>query len=486
MSYAGGVRVLAASLNVIRLAWRFARRMPAQLAWLRFPASARRLLRPFAVSAPAPTPQHFDGLVRYFAEGWRCYRLPDRSGARYPGLPSWSGARADALEGFSRLMPLFGAWCAGGRTSVIPLPGGGDLDLEEEFARGLLAGTHPASPGYWGRMEGTSPQQIVEAADIGLTLWLLRETVWRELSAVERERVVAWLRQMDACPGLDKNWHLFYVLTDRVLDALGYPGCVPSARWRFDRIKAFHLGDGWFADGPAGRVDYYNAWGFHYPLYWIDRIDGGWDPDFILTCSRRFLQTYRFLIGPEGFPVLGRSIPYRIAAAAPLVLWHSRHADIVTPGVARRALDVTWSYFIRRGAVRHGIVTQGYHGPDARLVDSYSGPASSLWSLRSLIAAYAFPPDAALWTSAPEPLPIERAGFEFTIDGPGWHVRGDHGTRAISIEVLANPLGSVPPLEAAGVRQYVQSIADERPVRARNDEAKYGRRFYRSDVPIGG
>jgi hypothetical protein len=476
--------MVSAALAAMRLGYRFARRAAAQLAWRRFPRAAERLLQPFHQRGNRSN-SDFDGLVRYFAQGWRCYRRPDRAGASYPGLPSWSGRRVDELEGFSRLMPLFGAWCASGRAPTVQLPGGEPLSLADEFREGLVAGTDPTSPSYWGTMAGRSPQQIVEAADISLALWFFRPTVWQDLSPLQRERVARWLAGMEECPGLDKNWHLFYVLTDRVLESLGWPGLIPSARRRFERVKEFHLGDGWFTDGPAGPVDYYNAWGFHYPLYWIHRIDPSWDPAFIQACSGRFLGGYRFLIGPEGFPMLGRSIPYRLAAPAPLVLWHGLHADIVSPGLARRALEATWSYFIRRGAVRHGMVTQGYFGPDSRLVDSYSGPASSFWSLRSLVAAFSFAAAGPFWTSTPEPLPVEVADVEVRLEGPGWLVRGEHATQALSIEVLRNDAASSPPLASAGLLDHVRSIAYGRPVRPKNDEAKYGRRVYRSDRPLG-
>ena len=391
----------------------------------------------------------------------------------------------DELEGFARVMPLFGAWCASGRDPVLILPDGDPLSLPDEFRRGLLAGTDPAAPGYWGRMLGKSPQQIVEAADIALALWFYRETVWVQLSPPERERVAQWLAQMVDCPGLDKNWHLFYVLTDRVLERLGCGQRIHDARRRFERVKDFYLGDGWFTDGPSGPVDYYNAWGFHYPLYWIDRIDSGWDPDFIGACSRAFLSGYRYLLGPEGFPILGRSVPYRIAAPGPLVQWQARHADLVSSGVARRALDAVWSYFIRHGAVRRGMVTQGYHGPDARLVDRYSGPASSFWSLRSLVAAFSFPPAAPLWTASPEPLPVEVSDYDVLLDGAGWRVRGERATRRITIEVLRNAPGAAPALTPVRPLEYVRSIAHGRPFRPANDEAKYGRRFYRSHEPLG-
>jgi hypothetical protein len=453
---------------------------PVLMRSLRFPRSAERLLAGFSAE-PVPA-SAYDDLMRYLATAWATYRNAAGSGTRYPGLPSWSGPECDALEGFARTMPCFGAWCASGRDPVVLLAQGTRLSLPAEFKRGLLAGTDPARPTYWGDMPGKSNQRIVEAADVALALWLFRESVWEGLTEVEKDRVVRWLSLVDGRPGLDNNWHLFFVLIDRVITALGHPARIGGVREHFDRMKAFHLGDGWFKDGPSGHVDFYSAWGFHYALTWIHRIDPQWDPAFINDTQQRFLASYRYLIGPRGFPVLGRSVHYRMAAPAPLVAAATSHPDTVSPAEARRALDVTWRYFVARGALRKGIITQGYHGPDARVLDPYAGPASSLWSLRSLVMAYHHPPGEAFWSGAPQPLPVERGDFELHIAGPQWKVTGEHATGAITIEVLGNPAGA-PALARFSRLDALLNFALGEPKRPQSLQAKYGRRFYRSNPP---
>lgn len=472
-------------MKVIRIAEVLARRSSAVLAKPSFPVSCEELLKPFHGDR-ALLPEDYAGLFLYFTKGWHAYRTPSGEGASYPGLPSWSGAQVDRLEGFSRIMPLFGAWCFSGRSAVVHLPGGERLSLPDEFRRGLVAGTDPQSPVYWGEMPGESNQRIVEAADIALALWLFRDAVWASMASGERENVIRWLSLVEAHPGLDNNWHLFYVLIDRVLTTLGSPDKIRSARGRFDRIKSFHLGDGWFKDGPDGKVDFYSAWGFHYAMAWIDRIDPAWDPEFIHCCQRLFLPGYKHLIGPQGFPVLGRSVCYRMAAPAPLVFGHQNHPDLVSPGEARRALDALWRYFIRHGAARRGVATQGYFGADPRVLDPYSGPASSLWSLRALIAALALPQDAPFWQSEAELLPVERGDFEIFLTGPGWRVRGEQASGAITTEVMGNREDAEPPLAQVSWLDNLRSLASGRPRRPRNMDPKYLRRFYRSDSPFCG
>lgn len=449
---------------------------------LAFPASAERLLDDFRADAPLDATS-WEGLFRYLLQGWSTFRNEAGTGAAFPGHPSWSGRPSDELEGFARLMPMLGAWVSSGRPVRLPLSDGTELDLPETFTRGLLRGTDPASSTFWGEMH-RSDQRIVEASDVALALWLFRDTAWASLSPGHRRRVAAWLSQAHAQEVLDNNWHLFIVLIDRVLAKLGHPVADSTARAHFERIKEFHLGDGWFRDGPDGRVDYYNAWGFHYLLSWIDRIDPDWDPDFIRPVQRQFLSTYRYLIGPEGFPIMGRSVHYRMAAPAPLVLGQPLHADVVSAGEARRALECTWRHFIRRGALQVGCPTQGYHGEDLRILDNYSGPASPMWSLRSLVAAFALPEAAPFWQAAPEPLAVERGDFVVPIEGAGWVVHGDQASGVVSLEIPANSSTREGPLEPFSLRERFLSIAYDRPRRPANRAARYERRWYRSDLPF--
>lgn len=433
-----------------------------------FPAEAEGWLDGFRHNRCDNT--DYDAIFRYMVLAWKTYRRTDRSGATFPGHLSWSGVECDALEGFARLMPLFAAWCYSGRDPVIELFGE-KIDLVEEFRKGLVAGTDPHAQTYWGDMPGKSNQRIVEAADVALSLWLFRDLVWDKLTAVQQERALDWLCLARGRPGLDNNWQLFFVQIDRVVHAFGREEGIDRARERFGRIKDFHLGDGWFED--AGRIDHYNAWGFHYALRWIDRIDPQWDPEFIRPLQETFVEQYRYLFGPRGFPVMGRSITYRMAAPAPLVA--GAEWDWIEPGQARRALDCVWSHFISHGALASGIVSQGLTEADIRFLDPYSGPASSLWSLRSLIMAFYYPADHAFWKVQPSPLPVEQQDFDRMLEVPGWKVIGRKG--AVGIEIPANR-GKSPADFIAVSRYFAMKSMLGIAQRPKNIEPKYDREKY--------
>ncbi len=446
-----------------------------------FPSEAESLLTRFH-DGDQPDRAAYEALFRYFVYGWDRYRSDDYSSAAYPGLPGGAGRWIDEMEGFTRTMPLFAAYVFGGRSASIPLYDGRAVDVAEHFARGIRSGTDPRSRGYWGRFRHNN-SRVVQAADIALALWLFRGATWEEFSHVERDRVAAWLAQVHRYDVRDNNWHLFVVLVHVVLEALGYESPNLSARAHYARFKSFYLGDGWFADGAGGRVDYYNAWGIHFALHWIHTIDPAWDAEFLIDAERRFLASYRYLIGPAGVPVFGRSICYRVAVATPLVLGHCAHADLVSADEARRALDVTWRYFLRNGAVRQGAMTQGYFGADPRLLDNYSGPASCLWSLRSLVAAFVQHDDGPFWRSRGAPLPVERENYSVRVPATGWTIHGSQADRTIMIE-LAGGMGGEQSLEPYGIGRKLAGLV-RGPCRPANVAAKYDRRYYRSDRPLG-
>jgi hypothetical protein len=328
--------------------------------------------------------------------------------------------------------------------------------------------------------------RIVEAADIALALWLSRHALWDQLSISERHQLASWLYGVNGKNIADNNWHLFVVLVNVVLDDLGMPADLTGANHHYERFKSFYLGQGWFRDGHDGEVDYYNAWGMHYPLYWIRVIDSQWDEDFLVKALSEFSSSFKYFFGPHGIPILGRSVCYRGGAPAPLIMASVDGAGGVSSGEARRALDLTWSFLVRHGAVAKGTVTQGYCGADPRVLDYYSGAASCLWSLRSLVAALSLPNDSSFWQAQSELLPVERSDFNLSLAAIGWTVIGDSSTRDVSIRLKSNDGKPAPQiLEYSRFRRATDAIFC-RSRRPENGAAKYQAETYSSLEPFCG
>jgi hypothetical protein len=448
------------------------------------PGVSERLLDGFKSEIP-PRLEDYARLFQYFVEGFESHRSRAGALAIYEGLPSRHGPRTDALEGFSRSAPLWGAWVNSGRPASIPLSDGTSVDLIATFRQGLLAGTDQASDEYWGDVVDLD-QRIVEASDVALSLWLLRDSVWTGLSAQERTQVVRWLQQSETRRVPDSNWHLFPVFINAVLRSLDVEAATDGSRAHYARFKTFYRGNGWFSDGPADAFDYYNAWGIHYQLYWLDRVDPEWDRGFIAPARTEFLATYPYLMATSGFPVLGRSVCYRMAAPAPLVFGQATDPDQVSSAEARRSLDSVWSFFIRHGALENGNVSQGYCARDPRILDNYSGPASCLWALRSLIVAYAQPAQSAFWTTAPGTLPVERHDYSVDIPATHWTVTGDQATGTVTILRGQRDSGDAAVLQAYSPLRRLASVMLWRPFRPDNARAKYERASYSSADPFCG
>jgi hypothetical protein len=447
------------------------------------PSELQKLLVGFR--AGAPDNRAYEDLFRYFVEGFETHRSKFGALTQYRGLPSKHGARVDALEGFSRSAPLWGAWVASGRPVWIELQSGAKVNLVEEFRRGLTVGTDRSSSEYWGDI-GDLDQRIVEASDIALSLWLFRKSVWGDFTDQQKHAVISWLSQALQKKTSDNNWHLFPVFVDAVMRSLGANGDRGIAAKHYARFKEFYRGGGWFSDGPGELFDYYNAWAIHYQLYWLQQVDPEWDRVFITNARRQFLTTYPYLIGPRGFPILGRSVCYRMAAPVPLLFGQDTDPEEISPGEARRALDATWTYFIQRHALLDGNITQGYCGSDPRILDNYSGPASCLWALRSLVIGFYFSGDSPLWTVPQGRLPVETRSYTIAIPAAHWVVSGDQSNGTIEIRRLASLPGRRTELAEYGPLRQLASALMWRPFRPENNAAKYDGRIYESSKPFCG
>lgn len=427
-----------------------------------------------------PAAQRYDALFGYFLHGFVAHATADGARVQYPGLPGIHGYRVSGLEGFARTAPLLAAWIHSGRSPRVRDPATGtEVDLVALLRRGILAGTDPAAPGYWGRM-GERDQRMVEAADIARVLWLTRKDLWDTLSSAERERVAAWLRQVNGVAPWPNNWRLFPVVVNLALNSLGVEPA-PDTR-RYDEFKRDYRGHGWFADSPRG-TDFYNTWGIGYDVLWIRLLRPDFDRAFIESALTESASLTAHLVAPQGIPIVGRSVCYRTAVSSPLLaqLWVDGSPGAA--GLARRGLDAVWRYFVARQVLRNGTLTQGYIDTDPRVVDRYTGAGSCHWGLRSLVLAYMQPPTAAVWTAPYTSLPVERGDYRLDLPELGWIVEGRRATGEIVIRVPANP----PPAPALQPHSALARLAEpvlRRPLRPANGDAKYGAPSYSSREPF--
>lgn len=228
------------------------------------------------------------------------------------------------MEGFSRVL-----W------ALTPMLAGGCPQAEAFWPlwrEGLIHGTDPQNPEYWGDI-GDFDQSMMEGS-AGRGALPVPERFLGELTASQQERLCRWLGQINAYDMPRNNWRFFRILVNLGLRKAGQPMDEARMREDLDLMESHYVGDGWYFDKATQR-DYYTLWGFHFYSLIYAAVMGREDPE---RCAR-FVERAR-LIAPrfacwfdgEGRALpYGRSLTYRFAQCS---FWAARPL----PASRRRAL----------------------------------------------------------------------------------------------------------------------------------------------------
>lgn len=354
-----------------------------------------------------------DGAARHASPG----------GARivYPGRPGGYGPDVDALEGFARTFLLASFRIAGD-------PGGTEA-LAARYARGIAAGTDPASPERWPRPDEID-QAKVESAALALGLHMSREQVWDRLGPAAQAHVVDYLSGFLGGAYPPNNWAWFRIIVTQFLASVGAPHDPADIEADLALLDGFRRPGGWSSDGASRAYDHYAGWALaFYPVIWGRMVAGDpkWDGRVRrdIAALDDFLDDALHLIGADGAPLLqGRSLTYRFATAgtawAAVVGGSSRH-DL---GLLRRAASGQVRHFVERGAPgADGLLPLGWHGAWRPLAQRYSGPGSPYWAAKGLLGI-ALAPSHPVWRARERPLPADDGPFTRIMTAPGWIAAG--------------------------------------------------------------
>ncbi|MBI4913371.1 MAG: DUF2264 domain-containing protein [Acidobacteria bacterium] len=324
---------------------------------------------------------------------------------RFGRRDGWQGAVAGEVEAVLR--PLWG---------LFPLlGGGGGHPLSRRLSGILEAGCDPSHPDHWGQ-PGDLDQRLVEAAVLGLGLRLCPDVCWEPLAPAARERLGAWLGAINHRDIPDNNWVYFRALVNVGLRAVGSPNSSPRAlRESLERADSFHLGEGWYGDGPTGRVDWYGPWAFHFygPLLaWLARGDPQAEPlerslmERSAERARQWLPEHLAWFAQDGAALaFGRSLGYRFAQAAGL----GALALCDPPGVDWGVLAGAWrrnlSWWFQRPIFQEdGSLSLGYGYSNDALGEPYQSQGSPYWALKAFLPLL-LPPSHPFWQAPSSPLP---------------------------------------------------------------------------------
>ena len=313
---------------------------------------------------------------------------------------------------------------------LVPLWAGGGHDafFEDVYRRGLVAGTDPASPEYWGGCRDHD-QKFVEMAAIAYGLLLAPGVLWEPLSDEERVRVAAWLGQINehACP--DGNWLFFCVLVNVALRSLGMPFDEAMLERCLARLDDFYLGEGWYQDGPTGVADYYVPFAFHFYALLYARTEVARDPERAgryRERARELAPQLALLFSDRGEAVpYGRSMTYRFAqaaffsAAAAFGLGENGAGSKPDAASLMGAEAKQLSSSQLKGLVARslgwwgeqpvfdngGVLTIGYRYPNLHMAEGYNAPGSPFWALKAF-ACLALPAGDPFWELESAALPV--------------------------------------------------------------------------------
>ncbi|MFO7781035.1 MAG: DUF2264 domain-containing protein [Spirochaetia bacterium] len=346
---------------------------------------------------------------------------PGKARQIIPGQRSHHGRLADELEGFTRSFIMAGPWLA---TTECPEVHArrGTRNVASFYREGILAGTDPEHEEYWGDITDYA-QHLVEMASLAWSLYLSRRWIWDTYSEAEKRQVADYLYQCTTVEYHQNNWLLFNVVTNAVLKRLEMPYRQDQIDENIDACEGMYLGSGWYRDGSVNRLDYYNAWAFHYYYLIWSILDGESKPEVATRHRERVAllaeQMPYFLAADGSAPIFGRSMIYRFGYLAPLVLGVSMDAVGVPAGLLRTVCNATMRFFAEQPILTDdGFLGMGYIRPNESILEHYSCGGSPYWAAKAFNALL-IPASDSFWTAPEEPLPIRESSFSRRLDDAG-------------------------------------------------------------------
>lgn len=381
------------------------------------------------------TRQHWEELFLTLLKGILTHASDSKAQVLIPTIHH-KRRRSDGLEGFARSFIMVGPWLHTNQSSCINVDET-TVDLVEFYREGLLAGTDPQHPEYWGAIANQS-QHLVECASLAWSLYLSKSQIWDRYSEQEKHQIANYLLQCNQVQSNPTNWLLFDVITNTVLKRLGMPYSSEQIHTKLQMCNAMYVGDGWYRDGLVGNYfDYYNAWGFHYyHLMWVI-LDGDSQPELAqlhLDRMRQFMRNFRYFFAGDGTtPCFGRSMTYRFAYLAPIALGLHLNCIDLDMGEIKTMYNLGTKVFFENAILTNDLhLSLGYLRPCSSMLESYSCGGSPYWAGKAF-NLFLLPNSHPFWQVSEKPLPIHTKSFSIPIKSPGFLLLGSQETGHVQL-----------------------------------------------------
>ena len=330
----------------------------------------------------------------HFTPGFAGIHLGDH-GAHY-------GEKVAEMEAFSRMLwgmaPL---WSQGEGEEYLPL-----------FREGLVNGTNPEHPAYWGQVRDYD-QRIVEMAAIALTLMLCGKKL--RLTDQEAKNLHTWLSGVDGKQIPRNNWYFFRVLVHTAFITMGWDADLSVIQEDLAFLDTCYDCDGWYFDGQPSQRDYYIPFGMHYYGLLYSHFMADRDPEhaeMFRQRAARFAQDYLYWFEDGGRAMcFGRSLTYRFGQCAFFSALAFAGLEALPWGVMKsRVLGNLRDWFNQPIFTSEGLLSVGYSYPNLCMSENYNAPGSPYWAFKAFLCL-ALPEDHPFWTS-PEVVPqLEKEAY---------------------------------------------------------------------------
>ena len=264
-------------------------------------------------------------------------------------------------------------------------------------------------------------------------------------SEVTKQRYIKEIQGLRRYDPPYTNWVLFVGMEEAFLMYVGASYDAYRIKMAVSKAEEWYIGDGLYSDGPSFAFDYYNAFVIQ-PMYTeiLEMVAAKKPNDTYLVRShgdkdnkrngaknrvnevRKRMQKYAVIlerfISPEGtFPVVGRSIPYRMAVFQPLaqLAWRKQLPKELSNGQVRAGITAVAKNMFEKANNfnKQGFLTIGFVGNHPNVADWYTNNGS-LYMTSLAFLPLGLPADDPFWTDPAEKWTSKKAwdGDDFPKD----------------------------------------------------------------------
>ena len=285
------------------------------------------------------------------------------------------------MEAFAR--PLWGLvpfWAGGGR----------DEFWEQQYQKGLLAGTDPKNKEYWGECEDCD-QRFVEMAPIACGLLMAPHILWDPFNQRQKENIAAWLYQINYHEIPKCNWYYFRILINLALKNKNCPYSKEKLKSDLEYMEECYLGDGWYVDGVSRQKDYYSAFAmeFYSQIYaaFAETDENREQCARLKDRSRKFQREFIYWFDETGAALpYGRSLTYRFAQAASWSAALFSDTAELELGEIKGVINRNIRYWMKKDIFQGDkVLSVGYGYANLSMAEKYNAPGSPYWCLKTFL-----------------------------------------------------------------------------------------------------